>query len=191
MLRLSTFEFDKKKTFLIMRCDMKVIKIYTHYTFEQNRFKRDFVTMDQNRKQNAKNAIEKDFYKLLNNANFGLHYRNNVNNVKFVPIIDEISEISVLKKYYDLYDLKISSFVTSNLSEQEIEHNFQQQFFQVKHDNPFRNARITALESQNREDLDALGALKKKERRCKKKEPKLPTSKQNWKKLSKIKKIKS
>ena len=147
------------------------MKLYTHYTFEQDRFKRDFVTMNQNCKQNAKNAIEKDFYKLMNNANFGFDYRNNVNNVKFAPIIDEISEISYLKKYYDLHDPKISSFVTSNLSEQEIEHNFQQQFAQVKHDNPFRNARITALESQNREDLDTLGALKKKERRCKKKNP--------------------
>ena len=77
--------------------------------------------MNQNCKQNAKNAIEKDFYKLMNNANFGFDYRNIVNNVKFAPIIDEISEISYLKKHYDLHDPKISSFVTSNLSEQEIE----------------------------------------------------------------------
>ena len=38
----------------------------------------------------------------------------------------------------------------------------------MKHNDPFRNARITALESQNREDLDVLEALKKKDRRFKK-----------------------
>ena len=48
--------------FLITRCGWKVTKIYTHYTFEQACFKRDFVTMNQKYRQNAKNAIEKDFY---------------------------------------------------------------------------------------------------------------------------------
>ena len=130
--------------------------------------------MNQNYRRNAKNAIEKDFYKVekdcykMNNANFGFNCRNNVNNVKFAPIINNLSEISYLKKYYNLHDPKILSFVTSDLLEQEIEHSFQRHLAQVKHNDPFRNARITALESQNREDLDVLEALKKKDRRFKK-----------------------
>ena len=53
-----------------MRC-WKVTKIYSHYSFEQSHFKRDFVLMNQKSRQNTKNAIEKDFFKLMNNANFG------------------------------------------------------------------------------------------------------------------------
>ena len=67
------------------------MKIYTHYTFEQVRFKRDFVLMSQNPRQNGKNGIEKEFFKLMNNANFGNDCRNNTNNVTFEPIIDKIN----------------------------------------------------------------------------------------------------
>ena len=115
--------------------------------------------MIQNYRQNAKNAIEKDFCK-MNNANFGFNCRNNVNSVKFAPITGNLSQISYLKKYYNLHDPKIPSFVTSDLLEQEIEHSFQRHLAQVKHNDPFRNARITGLESQNKEDLDVLEALK-------------------------------
>ena len=45
-------------------------------------------------KQNAKTNVEKDFYKLMNNANFGVDCRNDVNNSTFEPIIDEVDEIS-------------------------------------------------------------------------------------------------
>lgn len=83
--------------FLITRCGWKVTKIYTHYTFEQVCFKWVFITMNQKYRQNAKNKIEKDFYKFMNNANFGFDCRNNLNNVKFVPIINEIIEISYVK----------------------------------------------------------------------------------------------
>ena len=48
-------------------------------------------------KQTAKNAIIKDFYKLLNNANFGYDCRNNLDNCKFEPIYDETGEISYIK----------------------------------------------------------------------------------------------
>ena len=91
--------------------DYVMLKIFSHYTFEQARSKREFVLMNQKSRQNAKNAIEKDFFKLMNNANFGFDCRNNTNNTKFEPIIDEINEISYIKKYYNLFDNKVSEFV--------------------------------------------------------------------------------
>ena len=36
--------------FLIKRCGWKVTKIYTHFTFEQSRFKRDFVLNNQRKR---------------------------------------------------------------------------------------------------------------------------------------------
>ena len=87
--------------------------------------------MNQKSRQNAKNAIEKDFFKIMNSANFGFDCRNSVDNVKFEPIIDEINEITYIKRYYDLFDNKLSNFVNSDVLEQQIEHNFQQQIANV------------------------------------------------------------
>ena len=53
--------------------------------------------MNQKSRQEAKNSIEKDFYKLMNNSNFGYDCRNNLDNCQFVPIFDELKEIMYLK----------------------------------------------------------------------------------------------
>ena len=50
--------------FLIKRCSWKVTKIYTHFTFEQSCFKRDFVLNNQCKRQKAKINIEKTFINL-------------------------------------------------------------------------------------------------------------------------------
>ena len=65
-------------------------------------------------------------------------------------------------------DTKVSGFVNSNLLIKEIEQTFQQHLAQVKYDESFRNAKITAAENQNKEECDALEALEKKERKSKK-----------------------
>ena len=57
--------------FVICRCGWKIKKLYRHYHFEQERFKRDFILMNQKARQESKNSIESNFWKLLNNANFG------------------------------------------------------------------------------------------------------------------------
>ena len=76
--------------FAIKRAGWSVITIYSHYAFEQECFKKEFILMNHRAKQNAKNSIEKDFYKLMNNSNFGYDCRNNLDNCQFVSIFDEL-----------------------------------------------------------------------------------------------------
>ena len=49
--------------------------------------------MNRYSKQKATSSVEKDFYKLLNNSNFGIDCQNNIDNCVFEPIYDEIGEI--------------------------------------------------------------------------------------------------
>ena len=80
--------------FLIGCCAWRVTKIYSHYTFEQNAFKKDFVLNNKKERQNAKSDVERDFFKLMNYANFGVDFRNNANNSTFELISEKINEIS-------------------------------------------------------------------------------------------------
>ena len=111
--------------FLIKRCGRKVTKIYSHFTFEQSCFKQEFVLTNQRKRQEAKSSIEKDFHKLMNNANFGNDCRYNRNNTKFQPLVDEIEEITYIKKYYNLFDNSVSKFVNSDTLERQIEQEFE------------------------------------------------------------------
>ena len=56
----------------------------------------EFVTMNQNARQKVKTPIKRDFYKLMNNANFGIGCRNNIDNCKFEPIYGKIDDISFI-----------------------------------------------------------------------------------------------
>ena len=104
----------------------------------------------------------------MNNANFGYDCRNNTNSAKFESIIDEVNKITYIKKYYNLFDSKISNFLNSHMLEEEIEQNFQQQIANVKHDNLFKSAKINSIKSHNGEDLNGLESLKNIERKSKK-----------------------
>ena len=117
--------------FSVVRAGWKITKIYLHYTFEHERFKKDFILINQKSRQNAKNSVEKDFYKLMNNSNFGYDCRNNLDNCKFVPIFDELKEITYNKKYYNFFDLKVPKFVTSDLISQEIEEKYNDDIIKI------------------------------------------------------------
>ena len=80
--------------FCIKRAGWKVTKIHSHLTFEQSRFKQNFILINQKSRQLSKNNVEKEFYKLMNNSNFGYDCRNNLDNCKFVPIFDQFREVT-------------------------------------------------------------------------------------------------
>ena len=127
--------------------------------------------MNQKLRQNAKKDIEKNFYKLMNNANFSFDCRNNANNLKFGPLIDEINELTYIKKYYNLFGTKIEKFVSSEILERNITQEFQQGIALIKHDDPFKNAHIKELENKKEMDIDSLD-FKKKGKKTKKKKNK-------------------
>ena len=104
----------------------------------------------------------------MNNANFGFDCRNNANNLKFEPLIDEINELTYIKKYYNLFDSKIENFVNSEILERNINQEFELEIALIKHDDPFKNARIAELENKRQADIDSLDCLKKKGKEIKK-----------------------
>ena len=153
--------------FLIKRAGWKVTKLYSHFTFEQDTFKKEFVLMNQRSRQNAKNDIEKNFYKLMNNANFGFDCRNNADNLKFDPLIDEINEITYIKRYHNLFDPKVQKFVSSKILEDHIEKEYNDNLFKIKDNDPYKDLRTTQLENQKLMDLDAVECLKRQEKKRK------------------------
>ena len=80
--------------FLLSKCGQRVRNVLAHYTFEQLKFKKDFVIMNHVSHQNATTHVEKDFFKLMSNSNFCFDFRNNANNCFFQTIFDEIEELS-------------------------------------------------------------------------------------------------
>ena len=89
--------------FYIKRTGWKVNKIDSHITFKQARFKQKFILMNQKLRQQSKNNVEKDFYKLVNNSNFGYDCRNNFDNCKFVAIFNEYKEITFINRHHNIF----------------------------------------------------------------------------------------
>ena len=139
--------------FLISRYGWKVTKLYSHFTFQQSKFKKDFISMNQKSWQTAKNAIEKDFYKLLNNA-----------------IYDEIGEFTYIRKYHNLFDNEVSKFVNSSLIEKEIEKTYNEKLLQTNDDNFLKISKIEYLKTEKKKKLkkkneEALRQLQQKEKK--------------------------
>ena len=144
---------------------------YIHYTFEQECFKKNFILKFHfntlGRMQ--KNSIEEDFYKLMNNSNFGYDCRNNLDNCQFVPIFDELQEITYLKRYYNYFDSKVLSFVSSDLIRQEIEEKYNYSLMKLSKDDNYYEVKLSTLNTEKSESLEATENFDKKNKRNKKK----------------------
>ena len=83
----------------------------------------------QNARQKAETPVERDFYKLMNNANFSIDCPNNINNYKFEPIYSEVGKISFMNKYVNIFgNEKYKDFAYIKAMCEEIEQTFNEKF---------------------------------------------------------------
>ena len=123
--------------------------------------------MNQKSRQESKTNTEKDFFKLMNNANFGSDCRNNMDNNDFVPIFDEINEIYSLQKFYSLLDPKINNFVSGKLIEDYVNEKFTQQFHKLDANDPFYQIKLSSIKQEQQEGLEAAKQLDEKKKKTK------------------------
>ena len=124
--------------------------------------------MNQKSRQNSKNNIEKDFYKLMNNSHFGYDCRNNLDNCQFVPIFDEIREITYSKRY-NYFEPTVLKFITADLIREEIEEKFNDSLLLLDNEDKFYHIELNSLKTEQLFSLEASNNFEKKKRNSKRK----------------------
>ena len=155
--------------FCIKRAGWKVTKIHSHLTFEQSRFKRNFILMNQKSRQLSKNNVEKDFYKLWNNSNFGYDCRNNLDNCKSVPIFDEFREVTYVNRYHNVFDQKVSQFVTFDLLKKQIEEDYNNKLMKLDKEDRFYEIKLQTIKTERLSSLEAAEKVDQNKKKNKRK----------------------
>ena len=158
--------YAKDLYFLTTRAGWRVTKIYDHYTFKQDTFKRGFVVMHQNTGKTVKSSVEKDFYKLLNNSNFGNDCRNNIGNCKLELLYDGLDEIKYIKKFTNIFrDARFREFFSIDLIKEQVNNEFKEACEKLDKDDPFYflvYENLSKKLDENMETIEMFGRKKNK-----------------------------
>ena len=149
--------YAKDLYFLTTRLGWTVTKIYDHYTYKQDTFKKDLVTMKQDARKAAETKVEKDFYKLLNNSNFGYDCRKNTENSNLELLYDGVAEVKFIKKYTDIFsDYKLKEFFTGDALREQTEREIDEKINEYDVDDEFYCANEAKMQELKREELEAI-----------------------------------
>ena len=154
---------------LIKRTGWIVTKIYAHYTFEQSRFKKGFITMNQVSKQKATTKVEKDFYKLTSNSNFGIDCRNTINSCDFRLIFDDIEEIPYIQKYTSrFFNDDYKDFACPETIKQQIEHECNSEIMELSPNDPCFEAKKYSISQKRTSKINVVDSMIARKKRKKK-----------------------
>ena len=92
-----------------------------------------------------------------------------LDNCQFVPISDEFKETTYLKQYCSYFDSKVSSFVSADLIKQEVEEKYNDFKMKLAKDDKFYEIKLSTLNAEKSEALEAAKNFDKKCKRQKKK----------------------
>lgn len=90
---------------------LKLVKIHRAIKFNQSQWLKQFIMLNTNLRTHATNDFEKDFYKLMNNSNFG----KNIENVRNYREIKLVSNWESARKYISRSQFKSTTIFEENL----------------------------------------------------------------------------
>ena len=152
--------------FMTTQAGWKVTKIYEHYTFKQDAFKKDFVVMNQNARKTAKSKVEKDFYKLLNNSNFGNDCRNNFGNCSLELIYNGLEELAYIKKFANIFqDPTLREFFSEDVLKKQVQDKYEEKIKNVDVNDDLYFSMLENLELERDEKVEAVEAFSKSKKR--------------------------
>ena len=111
--------------------------------------------MNQKSRKESKNSVEKDFYKLMNNSNFGYDCRNNIDSCKFIPIFDEYKEITFISRYHNVFDQRVSKFAMSDLLKNQIEEEYNDKLLKLDKEGKFYETKLQTMKADRLSSLEA------------------------------------
>ena len=117
--------------------------------------------MNQKSRQKSKNNVEIDFYKLMNNSNFGYDCRNNIDNCQFVPIFDEYKEISYINRYHNIFDKRVSSFITPDILKHKAKEDYNGKLMKLDKEDRFYEIKLQTLNAERRSSLESAEIFEK------------------------------
>ena len=113
-------------------------------------------------------SVERDFSKLLNNSNFGIDCRNNIDNFILEPLQDDLNEISYIKKLTTIFsDYTFRNFFSRVYMRDKIIQTFQSKTFALNKEDSSYEARKEYFENKMDEEPDAVNSFAKSKNRRK------------------------
>ena len=91
----------------------------------------------------------------MNNSNFGYDCRNNIDNCKFPHIFDEYKEITFINRYHNIFDERVSKFVTSDLLKTQIEEKFNDKLMKLDPEDKFYEIKLQTIKTERLSSLEA------------------------------------
>ena len=119
--------------------------------------------MNQNARKTANTKVEKDFYKLLNNSNFGNDCRNNIGNCRPDLLFDGLDEISYIKKFTNiLQDIHYIEFFSVDLFKEQYIKEYKEKVEKLDKNDSLYFLIYESLGNKLEEDLEGIDQYYKK-----------------------------
>ena len=103
----------------------------------------------------------------MNNSNFGYDCRNNRDNCKLVPIFDELKELTYIEACHNIFDPKISEFVTADLIKQNIEATYNDKLIKLDKEDKFYQIKLDTLNNEKLTNFEAANSFENKQKKTK------------------------
>ena len=104
----------------------------------------------------------------MNNSNFGYDCRDNLDNYKFVPIFEEYKALTYIHRYHNIFDNKVSQFVTSKLLRADIEEKFNDKLSKLDKEDRFYEIKLQTIKTERLQQLKAAEKFEQQKKKKKK-----------------------